>query len=209
MAFRMVLTSPKGAKGMVAQAKVAREAALKVAGEYWARELLGEHFTAGAEKKYGYVKRTDRHLRRKRREGRGEDPNVYTGQLEQKLMSTKPSITVNRRGVVLVWRGLPRYTFVVDTMEFVKADARWNDETFKRMRAAAGSGEKEQEKVEKAIAGILRWRREHPQDANGKFKRVKRPDKVKEISAFNRADADAVGRVFKDAFTDALKGIDN
>lgn len=204
MAFRLVLTSPKGDKGLKRLYADAREQALRAAGEYWAKEILPAHFNAGAEKKYGYAPRTERYLRRKRREGRGQDPNVYTGRLAQKMLATAPSYTVNKRGLVLVWRGLPRYTFVVDTMEFVKADGRWDDETFTRLRSRATT-EDERAKAEKAISGILRWRREHPQGKDGRFKLVKRPDKVKELTAINRADADAVGKAFRTAFMAGIK----
>jgi hypothetical protein len=186
---------------MAAQALEARAAALQAVAEHWVKEMLPEHFKSGAERKYGYAKRTEAHLKRKRREGRGQDPNVYTGRLREKMMGMEPRITVNRRGVTLVWPGLPRYAFVVDTMEFVKSDGRWDDETFAKIRRA----QPDPAKAEKAIAGILRWRKEHPQEANGKFKKIKRPDKVKEITAMNRADADALGKVFKDTLQEKLR----
>ncbi len=206
MAFRLVLTSPKGDKGLKRLYSSAREEALRAAGEYWAKEILPGHFVAGAETKYRYAKRTKAHLRRKRREGRGEDPNVYTGRLKEKMLSTKPSYTVNKRGLVLVWRGLPRYTFVVDTMEWVKFDGRWDDKALERLREQKAAGDEIQSaKAVRSIEGILRWRREHPQDSKGKFKLVKRPDKVKEITAFNGADATAVGKAFRTAFTAGIK----
>jgi len=201
MGFRLVLTSPRAMRGMAAQALDAREAALRAVAEHWVKEILPEHFKSGAERKYGMAKRTEAHMKRKRREGRGQDPNVYTGRLREKMMGMEPRITVNRRGVTLVWPGLPRYTYVVDTMEFVKADGRWDDENLARIRRSIP----DPAKAEKAIAGIMRWRKEHPQEANGKFKKIKRPDKVKEITAMNRADADALGKVFKDVMKEKLR----
>lgn len=200
MAFRLVLQSPRGARGMVRQYKSARDEALRAVAEYWCKELLPAHFTEAGAAKYRFTPRTEKYNRRKRREGRGEDPNVYTGRLKQKMLGTKPRVSVNKRGLTLVWSGLPRYTFVVDSLAYVKADARWNDETFVRMRAAAGSDPKAQEKVEKSISGILRWRMEHPETADGKFKKVKRPNKVEELTAVNRADADSLMRVFRSVF---------
>lgn len=201
MGFRLVLTSPRATRGMAAQAVEARAAALQAVAEHWVKEMLPEHFSSSAATKYGYEPRTKAHMRRKRREGRGEDPNVYTGRLRDKMMGMEPRITVNRRGVTLVWPGLPRYTYVVDTMEFVKADGRWDDENLARIRRSIP----DPAKAEKAIAGIMRWRKEHPQEANGKFKKIKRPDKVKEITAMNRADADALGKVFKDVMKEKLR----
>lgn len=201
MGFRLVLTSPRATRGMAAQAVEARTAALQAVAEHWVKEMLPEHFKSGSERKYGMAKRTEAHMKRKRREGRGQDPNVYTGRLRDKMMGMEPRITVNRRGVTLVWPGLPRYTYVVDTMEFVKADGRWDDENLARIRRSIP----DPAKAEKAIAGIMRWRKEHPQEANGKFKKIKRPDKVKEITAMNRADADALGKVFKDVMKEKLR----
>lgn len=211
MAFRLVLTSPKAARGMAARAQAALDPALRAVAAHWAKEILPGHFKSGAESKYRYVKRTERHLRRKRREGRGDDPNVYTGRLRDKMVGMEPRVTVNRRGVTLVWPGLPRYTYVVDTMEFLKADRRWDDEAVAQLRAKmleqaalAKDPAKARAGVEKRVAGIMQWRKEHPQTKHGQFKKVKRPDKVKEITAMNRADADVLGRVFKDAMARAL-----
>lgn len=216
MGFRLVLTSPRATRGMAAQALDAREAALRAVAEHWVKELLPEHFKSGAEKKYGYDPRTKPHMRRKRREGRGEDPNVYTGRLRDKMMGMEPRVTVNRRGVTMVWPGLPRYTYVVDTMEFVNADRRWDDEAVAKTRAwmrreadrapTLAKRDKALAEIEKRIAGIFAWRKAHPKTDGGKFKKVKRPDKVKEITAMNRADADALGKVFKDVMQEKLKG---
>jgi hypothetical protein len=211
MGFRLVLTSPRATRGMAAQAVEARAAALQAVAEHWVKEMLPEHFKASAVAKYGYDPRTKPHMRRKRREGRGEDPNVYTGRLREKIMGTEPRVSVNRRGVTLVWPGLPRYTFVVDTMEFVGNERRFDDEAVQNTRAwmlkeaeRAKDPAKARAEVEKRIAGIFAWRKQHPKDGKGKFAKVKRPDKVKEITAMNRTDADALGVVFKRVMEEKL-----
>lgn len=207
----MVLTSPRATRGMAAQAVEARTAALQAVAEHWVKEMLPEHFNSSAATKYGYEPRTKAHMRRKRREGRGEDPNVYTGRLRDKMMSMEPRITVNRRGVTLVWPGLPRYTYVVDTMEFVGKERRFDDAAVAKTRAwmlkeaeRAKDPVKTRALVEKRIAGIFEWRKRHPKDGKGKFAKVKRPDKVKEITAMNRADADVLGQVFKKVMEEKL-----
>lgn len=200
MGFRLVLTSPRAMRGMAAQALDAREAALHAVAEHWVKEILPEHFKSGAERKYGMAKRTEAHMKRKRREGRGQDPNVYTGRLREKMMGMEPRITVNRRGVTLVWPGLPRYTYVVDTMEYIKP-SQWDEKIFDKIRATSPTSEL----ADRRIAAVVQYRKDNPKDSKGKFKKVKRPDKVKEITAMNRADADALGKVFKDVMQDKLR----
>lgn len=192
MAFRLRLTSPRGARGLKRQYKTARDAGLRAAGEYWTEKILPGHFQAGAESKYRYKARTKAHLRRKRREGRGENPNVYTGKLAQKMQGTRPSFTINKGGAVLVWRGLPRYTYVVDTVEWVANDWRWNDLAVSKLS-------------EKAQMGVMKWRDNHPETKNGRFKSVPRPNKPAELTAMNREDASAVAKVFRQVFQEGLK----
>lgn len=200
MGFRLVLTSPRAMRGMAAQALDAREAALRAVAEHWVKEILPEHFKSGAERKYGMAKRTEAHMKRKRREGRGQDPNVYTGRLREKMMGMEPRISVNRRGVTLVWPGLPRYTYVVDTMEYIKP-SQWDEKIFDKIRATSPTSEL----ADRRIAAVVQYRKDNPKDSKGKFKKIKRPDKVKEITAMNRTDADVLGKVFKDVMQDKLR----
>jgi hypothetical protein len=195
VAFRLVLQSPRGARGMVRQYKGARDAALRAVAEYWCRELLPGHFTAAGGVKYRYAPRTERHNRRKRREGRGEDPNVYTGRLKQKMLGMKPRVSVNKRGLVLVWSGLPKYTYVIDTLEFVQKDRRWDDGFIEWLK---GKGDM------KAVDGIMKWRRAHPETRGGKFVKVSRPNKVAELTAMNGEDAQVLGRVFRTVFQQGI-----
>lgn len=120
MAYQIVLQSPRGPRGMKRRYKDVRNHALREAGSLWWRKVLPEHFRSGAESKYRYKKRTPGYLRRKRREGRGQDPNVYTGRLRDKMTRTKPAVKLDRDGITLTWRGLPRYTFITDTVETKK-----------------------------------------------------------------------------------------
>lgn len=200
MGFRLVLTSPRAMRGMAAQALDARDAALRAVAEHWVKEILPEHFKSGAERKYGMAKRTEAHMKRKRREGRGQEPNVYTGRLREKMMGMEPRVSVNRRGVTLVWPGLPRYTYVVDTMEYIKP-SQWDEKIFDKIRATSPTSEL----ADRRIAAVVQYRKDNPKDSKGKFKKIKRPDKVKEITAMNRADADALGKVFKDVMQDKLR----
>lgn len=194
MAYQMVLRSPKGPARMRKAYRGIRDEALREAGTFWAENILPEHFKAGAESKYRYAARTEQHMRRKRREGKGADPNVYTGRLRDKMVGMAPSMTVTAKGLVLRWPGLPRYTYVVDTMEWTSADKRWNDELLTRLPA-------------KAQEGIMRWRRDNPKSAGGRFKLVKRPDKVAEITRVTRADANQVGRTFRKVFLAGIKAL--
>lgn len=124
MAYRLRMTSPHGPRGMKRQYRIARNEALKSSGAHWRIEILPKHFATSATARYRYEKRTPDYERRKRREGRGTQPNVYTGRLRNKMMSTKPSITTNKSGMTMVWRGLPRYTYIVDTVETIKRGKR-------------------------------------------------------------------------------------
>lgn len=194
MAYRLRLVSPRGAKGLKRQFKVARDEALRAAAQHWVDDILPEHFKAGAETKYRYKQRTKAHLRRKRREHRGENPNVYTGRLAQKMLGMVPSMTITKGGAILVWRGLPKYTYVTDTMEFVANDWRWNDLAVAKLPA-------------NKQLGIMKWRETHPQMNGGSFRRIVRPNKPAELTAMNRADADAVAKVFRNVFQARIKEI--
>jgi hypothetical protein len=174
--------------------KEVRDAALREAAEYWVRELLPEHFRPGAEARYRYARRTEAHLRRKRREGKGTSPNVYTGRLRDKMLSMEPRMTITARGMVLRWPGLPKYTYVVDTMQWVANDRRWNDAYVQTLPPQAQEG-------------IMKWRRAHPETQAGRFKLVKRPDKVAEITTVTAADAKAVGKVFRSAFLAGMRAM--
>lgn len=202
LAYRLRITSPRGARGLRRQYKAARDAALRAAGDMWVEKILPGHFKAGAEQKYRYATRTEKHLRRKRREGKGQDPNVYTGRLRDKMLSMRPSVSVNKGGLTLIWRGLPKYTYITDTYEQVGADRRWSEglmDWYDQQIASAGD-EKTREKFRRAKSGILQWRKDHPQTEGGRFKLVKRPNKPAELTAMNRADADAVSKTFRTIF---------
>lgn len=192
MAYRLVFEVPKGERGLRRRHAAARDAALRAVAEYWVEKMLPGHFRAGAEQRYRYPKRTDQHMRRKRREGRGQDPNVYTGGLRDKMIATEPRVKVDKRGVTLVWPGLPKYTYVVSTMEWVTNDRRWDDAFIERLDP-------------KHREGILKWRAAHPQTKDGRFKLVKRPNKVAEITAIDSRDAKELGRVFKERYRGRLR----
>lgn len=192
MAYRMTLILPAGARGLKRKYKAAREKALREVGERWEREILPLHFRADASRRYRYAKRTDKYLRRKRRENRGEDPNVYTGKMRDKMTATRPAHRVTRSGITLTWRGLPRHTFITTTYEFVANDKRWDDAFVATLDATAQ-------------AGIMKWRRDHPESKGGRFKRVKRPDKPAELTTVNREDANRMAKWARDAISRALK----
>lgn len=192
----MILQSRGGAKGMRRKYSAARSAALEAGAEYWGTHILRRHFDADATQRYRYPQRTKAHLRRKRREGRGENPNVYTGRLRKKMLGMRPAIRVNARGVTMVWRGLPKYTFVTDTVEWKAKDRRWSDEYLAELEASGNAG---------AAAGIRKWRAAHPETKDGMFKLVKRPNKPAELTAMNREDADAVAKVFRTVFMERIK----
>jgi hypothetical protein len=102
----------------------ARKVALEAAAQHFVEHILPGHFKSGAERKYGYKERTFKYVRKKRREGKGYDPNVYTGRLRDLMLSKRPKARVTKDGVSLTWRGLPRYTFMTDTVETVKSGKR-------------------------------------------------------------------------------------
>lgn len=194
MHYRMTLKLPKGERGMRRRVAEAHKQTLSEVGVKWYKEKLPLHFRADASRRYRYVKRTEAHMRRKKRENRGEDPNVYTGQLRDKITSTRPAERVTRSGITLIWRGLPRYTFIRDTYEFVKNDRRWDDAYVKTLPP-------------NVQAGIMRWREEHPQTKDGRMKRIKRPDKVREITTINREDANDMAKWARDAMSRLMRGI--
>lgn len=207
MAYRLTLQSPKGPRGLRKQYQAAREDALREAGAMWCREILPGHFTAGGGTKYRYQARTKSHMRRKRREGRGQDPNVYTGRLRDKMIGMTPRMTVNSKGLTMVWPGLPRYTYVVDTLQFTDKDRRWDDQFINDLRQKVAERGVGWRGVEQAVQGILRWREAHPETKGGRFKLVKRPDKVAEITRMNKADAEAVGKTFRTVFMSRLEAV--
>jgi hypothetical protein len=124
MAYQLVMKSPAGPRGMRRVYKKARNESLKSAGEFWRHQILPEHFEASASGKYRYKSRTKAHERRKRREGRGNRPNVYTGRLRKAMLNKRPSMKMTKAGLVMIWRGLPRYTYITDTVETIKRGKR-------------------------------------------------------------------------------------
>lgn len=192
MAYRMTLLLPKGARGLRRKFAEVRKQVLQEVGEYWHKVKLPLHFRADATRRYRYPKRTAAHLKRKRREGRGEDPNVYTGQMRDKVTSTRPAYRVSRGGITLTWRGLPRHTFMTSTHEFVSNDRRWNDAYVKTLPP-------------EAQAGIMRWREAHPETKGGRFKLVRRPDKAAELTTINREDANDMAKFARQAMSRGLR----
>lgn len=190
--YKLTLSAKRGTGVLKRVYAKARDEALRAAGAFWAEKILPEHFKAGAESKYRYPKRTRAHMRRKRREGRGQDPNVYTGRLRDKMLATTPTVKINRDGITMIWRGLPRYTYITDSLEWVANDWRWNDAKLNGL-----------DPVKRAA--ILKWRQEHPETKNGAFKRIARPNKPAEITTMNRADANAIGKRFRDVFQAKLR----
>lgn len=185
MAYRMTLLLPAGARGIKRKFADARKKALHEVGEKWSAEILPLHFRADASTRYRYQKRTPAYLKRKRRENKGEDPNVYTGQMRDKMTAARPSYRVNRNGITLTWRGLPRHTFITSTYEFVANDRRWDDAFLESLKKTGNY---------KAVEGIMKWRRDNPQGAGGRVKLIKRPDKPAELTTVNREDANRMAK---------------
>jgi hypothetical protein len=176
--------------------KQARREALKSAGEYWRHVILPGHFEVSATGKYRYKARTEKHRRRKRREGRGNRPLVYTGRLRKKMLSTKPSIKLDKGGLSMVFRGLPRYTFITDTEIFLKDSGPSDDMEYLNTLHP------------KRKEAILKHRTQNQGVGGTRSKVVKRPNMVAELTAMNRADANAVAKVFEKALTRRLNRFD-
>lgn len=119
MAWQITMQSPKGPRGMMGEYAKARRAALEAIGELWFQEIFPEHFKPAASQKYRYKKRTDAYLRKKRRMYGHDDPNTFTGRLKAKMMGKGPRIRATKKGLQVVWRGLPRYTFMTNTLETI------------------------------------------------------------------------------------------
>lgn len=187
-----------GVQGLGKVVKAARDAALHDVAQHWHREILPDHFENENMGRYGMKPRTKAHLRRKRREGKPSDPNVYTGRLKNKMLNTQPSVTVNKEGVKAVYRGLPRHTFITSTHEYAKKGfAGYKD----ILKVPAGIHPKHAE-------NLIAWRkrRMEREEANrGKVVRVERPDKVKELTAIDGSDLKKLGRKFQEYFNLAMK----
>jgi hypothetical protein len=104
---------------MVGAYSKARRSALKSVGGLWYEDILPLHFEMSAITKYRYVKRTDDHLRKKRRRYGHERPNVFTGRLRDKMLGKMPRVRVTKEGMKIVWGGLPRYAYVTSTIETI------------------------------------------------------------------------------------------
>jgi hypothetical protein len=89
------IDTSKGVKVLQKATEAARKAALHDVALHWHREILPEHFKNQNMGRYEMKPRTEAYKRRKRREGRESDPNVYTGRLREKMTNTRPSVTVN------------------------------------------------------------------------------------------------------------------
>lgn len=190
--YKLTLSAKRGPGVLKRVYTKARDEALRAAGMFWTDEILPLHFDFIAQYKYRYKARTWAYMRRKAREGRQSDPNVYTGRLRDKMTSTEPTVKVTKDGITLIWRGLPRYTYITDTLEWVANDWRWNDVKVNALNPA--------HRIE-----ILNWRKDHPETKDGRFKRVSRPNKPAEITTMNRADAKAIGKRFRDVFQAKLR----
>lgn len=201
MAIQINIKTGRGVKGMKVAVKGARDSALHDVALYWAREILPEHFKNENSARYGMKKRTEAHKRRKRREGRPADPNVYTGRLKEKMLGTRPEVTVNSGGVKLVWRGLPRHTFITSSHE-----------NLRKLRQATGAAREDRylndpKKSPEHKANIVKWReRKKGLHVDGVVQ-VHRPDKVKELTAVDVADERKLARKFREYFNAAMKRI--
>lgn len=196
MRTQVKLIFPAGPRGQRRRFTEARKKVLVAVGAGWRKEKLAGHFRADATRKYGFQKRTDDHLERKRREGKGEDPNVYTGRLRDKMTSTRPAFRVTRSGITLTWRGLPRYTYVRSTYEFTTSDRRWNDAYLAWLESKGYT---------RAAEGIKRFRRARPDTKQGRMRLVNRPDKTRELTAVNQADAKEMARWMREALRRELR----
>jgi hypothetical protein len=188
----------KGVKVMQKAMDAAREAALHDVTLHWHREILPDHFKSANMSRYGMGKRTDAYKRRKRRERRSPDPNVYTGRLRDKMLATRPTITTDKHGVKAIYKGLPRHTFIKSTEEYNKKDWQGYKDILK---VPAGIHPKHAE-------NLIAWRRrrmEREAANRGKVVRVERPDKVKELTAIDTGDERKLNRKLKEYFSLALK----
>lgn len=201
MAIQIKIDTRNGVKGLAKAVKGARDLALHDVAVHWWRAILPDHFKAYNMGRYDMKKRTPKHQKRKRREGRPADPNVYTGRLRDKMIATRPDVTVNRQGVKLVFRGLPRHTFVTTTYEKPPKPTKarpgtvpdWDDRYLKG-------------KHPKHVENIIAWRaRRAAARHKGGAIRVERPDKVAELTAVDSADARKLARKFQEFFSAALK----
>ena len=181
-------------KDLTRAVSAARDTALRATVLAWHREILPEHFKAHNQSRYGMKKRTEAYKKRKRREGKSSDPNVYTGRLKEKIQATKPSIGVNRDGASLIYRGLPRHTFITSTQEKKSLFKGWDDAYLKKLHP-------------KHRENVIAWRLKHPKPGQGAIVRVERPDKVKELTAVDSADQKRMNSKFQHFFDAALKNL--
>ncbi len=65
--------------------EVSREA-YRAGMEFWHANILPGHFQPGAEEKYGYAPRTERHERKKRQRHHGGQPLVFSGFARSKIL---------------------------------------------------------------------------------------------------------------------------
>jgi len=85
------------------------------AGEVWHSEILPKHFQAGAEREYGYQRRSRRHNERKQRKFGHRRPLEFTGDLKRHVTRVRDIRTVGdnsrRRGAAKVVLHGPSYLY--------------------------------------------------------------------------------------------------
>lgn len=120
MGYRLVMESPKGPRGLTRVYTQARTAALRAVGGLWFEEILPLHFTSSAPSMYRYKKRTEGHQRKKRRLYGHNLPNVFSGNMRRRMLGKQPRVVVKKGQATMSWRGLPRYAYVVDSMQIAE-----------------------------------------------------------------------------------------
>lgn len=99
--------APSGFKRLY---KRLRRELLPKAGLLWWKRFLPRHFTRRGRALYGYQRRSQGYVKRKKRTWAGRDlPLVWSGATRHAALSNTPGLKVTTRGLDVKLRGLPRY----------------------------------------------------------------------------------------------------
>ncbi|MBI2424197.1 MAG: hypothetical protein HYV27_15305 [Candidatus Hydrogenedentes bacterium] len=105
---------PRGMRKAYAQA---RRESLESAITHWFVNRLPVHFTRAAVALYGFKSRTREHEIRKARRYGHRDPLVFSGTMKRAILRRMPPVVHRGRYSQIRWTQLPRYTYIVSTLE--------------------------------------------------------------------------------------------
>lgn len=100
----------KSPRGLKRKYKSIRYDVLRELAFYWWDSLFPKRFEESNRGEYGIKKRTKKHIQKKERKGWGVGKNLfYTGLLYDKTTRIMPKPIVNKSGLKMTFRGLPKY----------------------------------------------------------------------------------------------------